>query len=258
MRLSGCWMNVFAGAAMGLLAAALAWGQSAGPKAAGEAVYKQRCAGCHEQANSRIPPRTALNQMPATRIKRALDFGAMMTVAYPLSRDEREAVAAYLGTSAPAIAYPPGAYCADRRATVSDRPKSSWNGWSPGSTNSRYQSAEAAGLSIDQVRGLKLKWAFGFDGDVTAFSQPTVIDGQVFVGVDVVQRQGAGVAHRLRVPQSNRTDEKKTGGETGAIDRTRNAQPRSGLLLGPDSHCDLVPTGREVSKRYVATACRPR
>jgi polyvinyl alcohol dehydrogenase (cytochrome) len=141
MRLFGSWVNVFAGAAMGLLSAALTWGQAAGPKAAGEAVYKQRCAGCHEQSNSRIPPRTALNQMPAARIKRALDFGAMMTVAYPLSRDEREAVAAYLGTSAPAITYSPGAYCADRRATVSDHPKSSWNGWSPGSTNTRYQSA---------------------------------------------------------------------------------------------------------------------
>jgi hypothetical protein len=32
-------------------------------------------------------------------------------------------------------------------------------------------------LNIDQVRKLKLKWAFGFDGDVTSFGQPTVIDG---------------------------------------------------------------------------------
>jgi hypothetical protein len=37
--------------------------------------------------------------MPAERILRALDIGAMMTVAYPMSRDERQAVAAYLGTS---------------------------------------------------------------------------------------------------------------------------------------------------------------
>src|ERR1700730_15483064 len=127
MRLSGFWVNVFAGVAMGLLSAALAGGQAAGPKAAGEAVYKQRCAGCHEQSNPRIPPCTALNQMPAGRILRALDFGAMMNVAYPMSRDERQAVAAYLGTTAPAIAFPPSAYCTDRRAIVSDRPKSSWN-----------------------------------------------------------------------------------------------------------------------------------
>src|SRR5712691_8336898 len=75
----------------------------------GEAVYKRRCAGCHEQTNERIPPRQTLQQMPASRILRTLDFGAMMTVAYPMSRDERQAVAGYLGTSAPAIAFPPSA-----------------------------------------------------------------------------------------------------------------------------------------------------
>ena len=73
------------------LTCAFGLAQTSGPKAAGEAVYKQHCATCHEQTNPRIPPRTALNQMPSTRILRALDFGAMMTVAYPMSRDEREA-----------------------------------------------------------------------------------------------------------------------------------------------------------------------
>jgi polyvinyl alcohol dehydrogenase (cytochrome) len=130
--------------------------------------------------------------MAAARILRALDFGAMMTVAYPMSRDEREAVAAYLGSSAPAISFPATAYCSDRSVTVSAKPKAAWNGWSPGANNARYQSAEAAGLSNDQVRGLKLMWAFGFDGDVTAFSQPTVIDDQVFVG------SAGGVIHALR------------------------------------------------------------
>jgi len=96
--------------------------QTSGPKAAGDAVYNQRCATCHEQTNPRIPPRSTLNQMPATRILRALDFGAMMTVAYPMSRDERESVAAYLGTNAPAISYPPSAYCSDRNVTISDKP----------------------------------------------------------------------------------------------------------------------------------------
>ena len=129
--------------------------------------------------------------MPASRILSTLDFGAMMTVAYPLSRDERQAVAAYLGTSAPAIAYLESAYCADRRVTASDKPKSQWNGWSaPG--NARYQSAAEAGLNLDQARRLKLKWAFGFEGDVTAFAQPTVIDGQVFVG------SAGGVIHAMR------------------------------------------------------------
>src|SRR5690348_13374310 len=55
----------------------------------GEAVYKTHCAACHDSTSPRIPPRAALQQMPAARIQRALDGGAMMTVALTMSRDER-------------------------------------------------------------------------------------------------------------------------------------------------------------------------
>ena len=90
-----------------------ALGLAAAPVSGG-AVCQKRCAGCHDQNIDRIPRRQTLQQMPAERIMRALDFGAMMTVAYPMSREDRQAVATYLGTNAPAIAYPPSAYCSDR------------------------------------------------------------------------------------------------------------------------------------------------
>src|SRR3977135_3764039 len=126
----------------GLAAASLA--QVAG--ASGEQVYRTRCASCHDQASPRIPPRDALQKMSALRILRALDFGAMMTVAYPLSRDERQAVAGFLGVAGPPSSPPPSAFCSDRRVKLDDpaRPASparmEWNGWSPASTNSRFQS----------------------------------------------------------------------------------------------------------------------
>jgi polyvinyl alcohol dehydrogenase (cytochrome) len=164
----------------------------AAPPPSGEAVYKARCAGCHDQINPRIPPRDTPRQMPASRILRTLDFGAMMTVAYPLARDEREAVAAYLGTAGAVPGPAASAFCSDRSVKLAGTPKAAWNGWSPGSGNTRFQPGDAAGLSIDQVQRLKLKWAFGFDGDVTAFSQPTVLDGQVFVG------SAGGMIHALR------------------------------------------------------------
>ena len=56
----------------------------------GEALYKQRCSGCHDQPGSRIPPRAALQKMPALRILRAMNSGVMMTLAYPLRREERD------------------------------------------------------------------------------------------------------------------------------------------------------------------------
>jgi len=110
-----------------------------------------------------------------------MNSGAMLTIAYPLKRAEREAVAAYLGKAGPEPG-PPAAFCKDRTVKVDTGSKFSWNGWSPTVTNARFQSAATAGLSIDQVKRLKLKWAFAFEGDISAYAQPAVIGGQVFVG----------------------------------------------------------------------------
>lgn len=161
-------------------------------ESSGEAVYMKRCSGCHEQTSPRVPPREALQKMPAARILSALDSGAMMAVAMTMDRADRIAVASYLGTTAQVGAPPASAFCGDRTVKLASAPKSSWNGWSPDTGNARFQTAAAAQLTLEQVRGLKLKWAFGFEGDVTAFAPPTVIDGQVFVG------SGSGLVHAMR------------------------------------------------------------
>ena len=154
----------------------------AAPSVSGEAVYRERCSACHDQANPRIPRRELLQQMPASRILRVLDYGAMISVAYTMNHSEREAVASYLGTSATASEPSPTAFCQDRAVRLGPTPKSQWNGWSPAFDNARFQSADAANLTLDSVRGLKLKWAFAFEGDLTAFSQPTILDGNLFTG----------------------------------------------------------------------------
>jgi polyvinyl alcohol dehydrogenase (cytochrome) len=106
----------------------------------------------------------------------------MGNVGRTMTREEREGVAAYLGAAGASGVLPAKAYCTDRSVTLSSHPKSEWNGWSPTTTNTRYQSGAAAGLSIEQVKHLKLKWAFGFDGDIIAFAQATVVDKHLFVG----------------------------------------------------------------------------
>jgi hypothetical protein len=61
----------------------------------------------------------------------------------------------------------------------------SWNGWSPNAlTNTRYQTAKAADLSPAAVSRLQLKWAFGLPATYSAYGQPTIFDGHVFVGSD--------------------------------------------------------------------------
>ena len=155
----------------------------------GEDVYNRICQNCHELGDSRAPAKQQLQGMSPARILRTLDFGAMMTVTYMLTREERTAVASYLGKAADTREIPATAFCSDRAVKVAAKPAVEWNGWSPEPTNTRYQAA--AGLSLDQVKNLKLKWAFGFDGDVNSFAPPAILDSQLFVG------SAAGAVHAL-------------------------------------------------------------
>ena len=104
----------------------------------------------------------------------------MMSITSMLTREERHAVADFLGAPADATKVPSTAICADHTVKVPAKPKAAWNGWSPEPTNTRFQAT--AGLSLDQVKNLKLKWAFGFEGDVNAFAPPAILDDQMFVG----------------------------------------------------------------------------
>jgi polyvinyl alcohol dehydrogenase (cytochrome) len=58
----------------------------------------------------------------------------------------------------------------------------SWNGWSSTPANTRFQTGEIAGLTVAELSRLELKWAFGFQGDITAFAAATILDGTLFVG----------------------------------------------------------------------------
>src|SRR5437016_12045655 len=49
-------------------------------------------------------------------------------------------------------------------------------------TNARFQSAEAAGLTANDVPRLKLKWAFGYPGASSGGTQPVVVGGRLYVG----------------------------------------------------------------------------
>lgn len=56
-----------------------------------------------------------------------------------------------------------------------------WNGWAD-AANTRFQNAQAAGLTAETAPKLRLKWAFGFPNVTTAFGAPTVFGGRIYVG----------------------------------------------------------------------------
>lgn len=154
----------------------------------GAEVYSKNCARCHEAGKTGwAPSREVIASMPPEAILGTLHVG-LMSMAATLSDAEKTAVASWL------LGRPVGPFRMSETpkaqgmcSSSSGRPADlltgpSWNGWSGGLTNSRFQSARMAGLTAQQIPQLKLKWAFGFPGAIAAFSQPVVAGGRVFVG----------------------------------------------------------------------------
>src|SRR6202167_2309032 len=101
----------------------------------GEAVFQQRCASCHDSGDARIPRREELKKLTVNTITRTLDFGLMASIAGPMRRDERDAVAAFLGLPGGSATPSAKAFCADRSVKIEDQAKAVLTGWSPSLTN---------------------------------------------------------------------------------------------------------------------------
>ena len=150
----------------------------------GAAIFARDCRVCHDgAAESRAPNPDVLRRRSPEAILAALTSGGMRPQGGRLSGLERRAVAEYL-TGRSLGGDPTGA--ATARCTASlPRPTGgagSWGGWSPSPTNTRFQTAAQAGLTAENVPHLTLKWALGFPDTTSAWSQPTVVGGRLFVG----------------------------------------------------------------------------
>jgi polyvinyl alcohol dehydrogenase (cytochrome) len=148
-------------------------------------LYQQSCASCHDTGANRAPTRDTLRLMQPERALAALEGGAMTSMANRRTPAERRALAEFvtgksfaepLDTTPSAKAMCTGA----PPAFTNPLEGAPWNGWGVTTSNTRFQSA--AGFTAADVPRLKLKWAFGFPGDLSANAQPIVAGGRVFVG----------------------------------------------------------------------------
>jgi polyvinyl alcohol dehydrogenase (cytochrome) len=155
----------------------------------GFAVFQQHCVSCHgNPAYERAPDPATLRAMSAERIYAALTTGVMKSVGDTLSDEDRRRVAESLAGQLLGSAQAGDAGAMPNRCP-SNPPlrnigKADWNGWGNGPENHRFQSAATAGLTAALVPHLKLKWTFGYPGGTSAYGQPTVVAGRVFVGTD--------------------------------------------------------------------------
>ena len=167
----------------------IATAQQPAPAGAADALYKGFCAACHDTGfGGRAPKREALAAMSADRILAAMNTGVMMAQSGLLSNPQRMIIAEFLAGKpiGAGVADEPAkeSFCADAPGSMPEDPWKAphWNGWGNGPTNGRFQPADMAKLTAGQVPKLKLKWAFGYPGDVMAYGQPTVVGGRIFVG----------------------------------------------------------------------------
>ena len=168
-----------------ILSVATSWAAAPVKEVSGEQIYKEHCATCHDTA-TRAPKFAVMRKLPAVFVLRSLELGKMKFQGIMRTGAERRAVSEYVtDKKLPTVAEKDptvAGFCSELQGEF-PAPNSSaqWNGWGVDATNSRFQPAEAAGLTAEQVSKLKVKWVFGMPMDYQT-SQATVVGGRVFIG----------------------------------------------------------------------------
>jgi polyvinyl alcohol dehydrogenase (cytochrome) len=146
-----------------------------------EAIYKTRCATCHDTGVPRAPNRDGLRRLTPEAIASALTTGSMRTQGQELTLDQVQLLARALGSS-PAGATATASCSPNEASLTNPLGQPNWNGWGANLAQQRFQPAAMARLTASDIPRLKLKWAFGYQGVNRSFAQPTVAGGRIFVG----------------------------------------------------------------------------
>lgn len=148
--------------------------------------FTKACASCHDTGKDGAPDRYQLNGRTPEEVLAKITTGPHAAHAQGLSDFTKRVMAVYVGGR------PLGASSTGDRSAMkgacSTTPAfapfaaSEWNGWGRELANTRYQ--PSPGLAAADVPKLDLKWAFGFPMGNSAYGQPAVVGGRVFVGSD--------------------------------------------------------------------------
>jgi polyvinyl alcohol dehydrogenase (cytochrome) len=153
---------------------------------AGIFAFTSNCASCHDTGKDGAPDRYALNRFTPEHVLTTITAGPHAAHASGLTEWQKRVMAVYVGGR------PLGAFAAGDAAKMPNRcgdipaftpgSGSEWNGWGTDAANTRFQATP--GLAAADLPNLTLKWAFGFPFGNSAYGQPAVVGGRVFVGAD--------------------------------------------------------------------------
>ncbi|HEU4626264.1 MAG TPA: PQQ-binding-like beta-propeller repeat protein [Steroidobacteraceae bacterium] len=157
----------------------------------GYAFFQQKCLTCHGNPQfEKAPPPEALYQYTPERIYESLTTGVMASViGNQLTDAEKRAVSETItgqriGAAGSGDADKMPNRCKTNPPLEQAAQRPAWNGWGADVQNTRFQSAAAAGLTAADVPKLKLRWAFGLPNSTSAYAQPAMVFGRVFIGAD--------------------------------------------------------------------------
>lgn len=153
----------------------------------GAALFEERCAGCHDNPAIKAPTRDSLSQMSKASVLQAMEFGRMQVQAAGLSKQQKLAIAGVLASANPPdMSWLKRAQCSTKEErTIS--PDARVTNWGYGNANARFQTAERAGISPENVAGLELAWVFTYPGVTEARSQPVLTSDTLFIGTKAGQ-----------------------------------------------------------------------
>src|ERR1700723_3455622 len=136
-------MRMMRSVATGLTLSAFCCGQE------GTAVFISRCIQCHDpNSESHAPMPEALSNLPWQDIVKTLETGSMKAIGAQLSAADKMGGARYLGKAGPVALPEMKGFCAANARPAASG--SSWNGWGVDDRNTRFQPANAAGLTAEQ------------------------------------------------------------------------------------------------------------
>jgi polyvinyl alcohol dehydrogenase (cytochrome) len=232
---------------------------------AGQAVYEEVCADCHDGGDFRAPHKSMVRLMSAQSIYKALTQGAMQLQGADLADEDKIRVAEYLADQriGDITNVPEPAMCTGEAAEFDMNEPPVFPGWGLTRGNARYVDSSKTTLTRDNVKNLKLKWSFAFPEALRVRSQPALAGGALIVGshngkVYALDRESACVRWTFNASADVRNGIVVSPWEAG----DKNAQPLAffGDLLGyvyavdarngeliwrdrPDTHPNATMTG---------------
>jgi polyvinyl alcohol dehydrogenase (cytochrome) len=156
---------------------------TAASKAAGEAVYKQHCAVCHDNPDAtKSPSRETLSRVSALYVTNALIMGKMVAQGAPLSAVEVSNVSDYLSAGEQnATGWIEPNRCPANRRTPKLNTKPLVSGFGFNYSNKRELSFEQAGLKPGDLDNLEVAWVMAFPQVGTMRGQAAVVGDTMFL-----------------------------------------------------------------------------